>query len=725
MRHSLRTARRAVLLSLYVAILAAPSLDAQAARFDRGRMWTFERPPVAWFDESYGVAADSTWLARARLGALRIPGCSASFVSPEGLVLTNHHCVRDRITQVEREGEDLHAEGFAAGSREEERPIEGFVAEQLLHTVDVTERIEDRVGGRSGPQRVERVVEERGEIREELREEWGDEVSIEFVELFSGARTSAYVWREFTDVRLVWAPEEAIGFFGGEVDNFEYPRYNLDAALLRIWAGDAPLDSGPWFFELAEGGASEGDAVFVVGNPGSTSRYQTLEQLATRRDVVEPATLDFVTDRATILEEYSEAFPAEARAAGIDDDIFSARNSVKAIEGQLAGFSDEDVRARLEARERALVELVAVDSLETAALEVAMARAAAAQERKRALAREYRAFLGLTAAGYASPTLHRGFLGFQILNLRSQGAPVDYTADIMAELDSVESVPEVLDELLIQARLDDYVEAFGTDERWLLTALRGRTTEGAAARIHATSIFTDSAGLSQGMQVGQVDANDPVLRLMNLFLPTFRAYQEGWGRALDEEDEAVAEIARLLLEFSPEDLAPDATGSLRIADGRIEGYTAADGSTPEPFTTFEGLFARADSLGGGVEGDAEAGAGTGASAGTGSGTDSPWALPERWWAARDEIAGEMPLNFVASADIAGGNSGSPVLNAELELVGLAFDSSAESLPGDYIFIPELHRMIAVDARALMHALERVYGMYELVRELRGGAVMLR
>lgn len=709
MRHATRIAHRAIVLLLSAAAFAAPSLDAQAAPFDRGRMWTFERPPTAWFEEAYGLTADSVWLARARMGALRIPGCSASFVSPEGLVLTNHHCVRDRVTQVEREGEDLHADGFAAVEHEQERPIEGFVAEQLLHALDVSERIADRVDGRVGQQRAERVGEERAEIEEELREEWGDEVSIEFVELFSGARTSAYVWREFTDVRLVWAPEEGIGFFGGEVDNFEYPRYNLDAALLRIWEDDAPVDSGAWFFELAENGGAEGDPVFVVGNPGSTTRYQTLEQLATRRDVIEPATLDFVVDRAEILEEYTEAFPDEARAAGIADDIFSARNSVKAIEGQLAGLSDEDVRARLEARERALVDLVSVDSLEFAALEVAMTQLARLQEAKRALAGEYRAFLGLTAAGYAAPTLHRGFLGFQILNLRSQGAPVAYTAGLMAELDSVESVPEVLDELLIQARLDDYVEAFGEDERWLFTALRGRTTEAAAARLHATSIFSDSAGLAQGIQVGQVDANDPVLRLMNLFLPTFRSYQEGWAGSLDAEDAATADIARLLLEFAEDELAPDATGSLRIADGRIESYTAADGSTPPTFTTFEGLFERATELGGGVEGDPE----------------SPWALPERWWTAREDLESDVPLNFVASTDIAGGNSGSPVLNADLEIVGLAFDSSAESLPGDYIFIPELHRAIAVDARALLHALDRVYGLGGLVEELRGGAVVLR
>jgi len=706
-RHPLWAAT-AVLFILAGSTLLAPSgVEAQAERFDRGRMWTFERAPLEWFREGYGMEADGAWLDRARLGALRLPGCSGSFVSPDGLILTNHHCVRDQLPGAAEEGEDLLANGYAAASREEERPLPGFAVEQLVLVADVTDRIRDRVDGATGEKRAERIADERGDIEEEARErlemQYGSEVelNVQFVEFAAPARTSAYIWRVIDDVRLVMVPEEAIGFFGGDVDNFEYPRWNLDIALLRAWQGEAPLTVANWF-EIAEGGVEENAPVFTVGNPGSTSRWSTLAQLERRRDLTDRGILDFAERRIEAIESFRSAWPERASEGDVLNDLFGATNTAKSLEGQLAGLEDGAIRARLEAREAALQTIVAGDSTAAAEFATALDAIADVQERKLSLAREYRAFLGLSADGFAAPTLHRAFLAFQVLNLREQGAPVAYTADLMAALDSVGSLPDDLDEELIAVRLEEFLEAFGEAERWLLSALRGRSPEVAAARIHNESLFADSARTAAAIQIGQVDGNDPALRLVNLYGPTFQNFQGAWSSLTSQEDRAARDIGRLVDRFLGSEVAPDATGTLRISDGRVAGFTAADGTTPAAFTRLGGLFGRAGELGG------EPG--------------SAWTLPERWWELRPEVDPTVPLNFVASTDISGGSSGSAVLNAELEVVGVVFDSPFESLPSDYLFDPELHRAVAVDVRAILHTLEVVYGLDWIVGELRGGRI---
>jgi len=725
MRLSLRSPGPAVVAALshrwtmpaaFVAALgvfaAVPGgLSAQVERFDRGRMWTFEDLPTEWLAEEYGVRAEGEWLEQIRLGSLRLPGCSGSFVSPEGLILTNHHCIRGVLPTAATEGEDLLSDGFTASTREEERRLPGFTVQQFIWSEDVSERIEDAVDDRQGEERAERLAEEREEIEEEVLERFGgrfggdDAVDVEFVELWGGARTSVYVWRRLEDVRLVMAPETDIGFFGGDVDNFEYPRWNLDVAFLRAWEGEEPWASPAWF-EFSEFGVEEGDDVFVVGNPGSTSRWETLPQLGTRRDVTDRSVLDFAEERAAAIESFTEAWPERARASDASNDLFSARNTAKSLEGSLVALEDPEFRGRLERREEALLDLVASDSIGTARLDVALARIGDVQDRKRTLEREYRAFLGLTAEGLASPTLHRAFLVWQILNLRGQGAPVSFTAGLMARLDSVGSAPRELDEELLATRLESFVDIFGADERWIVSILRGRSPEGAATRILEETLLSDSVGTSEAVQLGRIDGNDPALRVVSLYAPTFRNFQGAWGALLSQEEAALREILDVVLPYLPEETAsPDATGSPRLSDGVVASFEAADGSTPPVSTELGGLFLRAEELGG-EEG-------------------SPWALPDRWWDARAELDPTVPLNFVASADIAGGNSGSPVLTGGLELVGVVFDSPYESLPSSYLFDPAQHRTIAVDSRAILHALLVVYDMDELVAELRGGAIAIR
>ena len=682
----------------------------RAGRFDQGKMWTFDVPPVEYFRSTYGIPADEAWFARARLGALRIPSCSASFVSPDGLVLTNHHCARDFVSQVSEDGESLLDDGFYARTPEAERTVEDFHADQLIAIREVTSQVDGAVGDRTGDEREERLERITGEIEEDLAEEFGGEeagILVEVVSLYNGGRFSAYVFRRYENAKLVMAPELQIGFFGGDPDNFTYPRYNLDFSLFRIYDEDGnPLDTSEWYFPWSTEGVDAGDAIFIVGNPGSTSRLQTVAELLFRREVSDKAVVEFLERRAEALKEFIDAYPERAEEYDLRNDWFGAMNSIKAMSGQVEGLHDPVILAKRADTERRFLEALRADSALNARYGGLVEEMAALQVQKREFAQGFGAFLALTADGFASPTLHRALLAFQVLNARQQGAPEEAVAGLMAAIDSVESVPAELDEWLIEARINEFIEHYGADERWVGAILRGRTPEGVAASIVANSVLADSAAASDGIRRGLVTADDPAIRFVGFYVPPFARFQQGYSRIAQQEEELAAQLGRARYEIYGTALPPDATFSLRIADGVVEGYPY-NGTEAPPHTTLYGMYDRFHSF------KAQ------------YGDDSPWELPPRWEAPPEGLDLSTPVNFVSTADIIGGNSGSPVLNADLEVVGVVFDGNIESLPGDYIYLPELNRSVTVDARGILAALRHVYGMERIVEELTRGAAVRR
>ncbi|MDT8341275.1 MAG: S46 family peptidase, partial [Longimicrobiales bacterium] len=693
----------------------------RAGRFDQGKMWTFDVPPVEYFRQTYGVPADEAWFTRARLGALRIPGCSASFVSPRGLVLTNHHCAREFVTQVQarndsvlqvvQEKRNFLDDGFYARSVSEERAVNDFEADQLIAIRDVSARVDDAVDGRTGEERRERIEKVTSDIEEDLLEEFGGEeagVVVEVVALYNGARHSAYVFRRYQNARLVMAPELQIGFFGGDPDNFTYPRYNLDFALLRIYDDQGrPLDTSEWYFPWSTEGVEAGDPIFIVGNPGSTSRLQTVAQLEFRRDVQDRATLAFLERRAEAMKEFIDTWPERAEPYDLRNDWFGAMNAVKSFTGQIEGLHDPVILAKRADTDRQFLATLAADSVLGEKYGGLIEEMAELQQAKRELAPGYGAFLGLTADGFASPTLHRALLAFQVLNARQQGAPDGAVAGLIAAMDSVEAVPPELDEWLIEARIQEFVEAYGADERWVGAILRGRTPEGVAASIRANSVLADSAASADRIRRGLVPAEDPALRFVGLYVPAFVRFQQAVGQLSQREEEVAAAIGRARYEIHGTALPPDATFSLRIADGVVEGYPY-NGTEAPPHTTFFGMYDRYHAFKAAYP------------------EDSPWDLPERWRTPPAGLDLATPVNFVSTADIIGGNSGSPVLNADLEVVGVVFDGNIESLPGDYIYLPERNRSVTVDARGILAALRHVYGMDAIVEELlQGSAAAVR
>ena len=677
----------------------------RAGRFDNGRMWTFENPPAGYLSETYGIDADSVWFRRARLGALRIPGCSASFVSGDGLVLTNHHCAREHISAVSGEGESLLDDGFYAPALADERAIEEFEADRLIAIRDVTAEMDAALADINEPQarsQARDAAEE--EIAARISEEFGGEdagIEVEMVSLYAGGRSSAYIFRRYTDVRLVMAPELSVGYFGGDPDNFTYPRYALDFSFLRVYEDGDPLDTSDNFFRWSESGVRRGDAVFMIGNPGSTSRIQTVAELEFRRDISDKGLLAFVDNRIAALEAFYEMDPEAGEAMDLRNTIFSLINTQEAYRGILAGLRDPVILAKRRDQERAFQEALEADPELAGEYGELIARMGELQERKAEQAGGFGSFLAFASPDYESAVLSRALFAFQYANGSRAGAPAEALEGVMESLSEVPDQPPALQELLLAARLRDIAASYGADSPLAASLLGGRTPDDVAASVVAESVLADSAGAVEAVRSAAAGMGDAAMQLLGALISGIGPFQQALGPISAEEEQIAAALGRARFAVYGTDVPPDATFSLRIADGVVSEYEY-NGTFAPVVTTFYGLYDRHYSHVSGGTGDGE------------------WDLPERWLDPPGDPDLATPMNFVSTNDIIGGNSGSPLVNADLELVGLAFDSNTEGLSGEYIFLTDRARAVSVDVRGIMEALEEVYLAERIVEELRSG-----
>lgn len=680
-----------------------PSLDTvRAGVFDNGKMWTFEYPPLEYLRKTYGFVASPEWFRKAHLATLRLPNCTASFVSADGLVMTNHHCAREVIEQVSRDGEDLVADGFYAATLEEERPIRDYYADQLIEIRDVTDRVYAALEGVTDALERARVREEIQEkILAEVEAEFGGEGSgyhAEMVELYAGGRYSVYVFRRYSDLRLVMSPELQVAYFGGDWDNFTYPRYDLDVSFYRVYGADGRPLKTDHYFRVNPQGVAQGDLVFVIGNPGSTSRLHTVAQLEYRRDVSDRAVVELLRSRVRILEEFARTHPDEARRMDLRNVIFSFNNSLKAYTGIVRGLHDPVILARRRDHERRFQAAIEADPALRREYGGLIPRMAELQARKRDYAAEFASFLALGHPTLGSATLGRALGAYQYLNAMQRGAPEELLREIRQDLAATPEQPRPIDEGHLVATLEDFVRNFGADHPFVEKVLQGRTPEGAAAVILARSALADSASAAKALQGGTLTLDDPAVQLARAIIEQVGPVQRFQQEVEAEEIEIASALGRALFAIYGTDVPPDATFSLRIADGVVEGYDY-NGTRAPIHTTFYGLYDRYHSFRGRAD----------------------WDLPLRWSSPPPGLDLSTPLNFVSTADIIGGNSGSPVIDRDLRVVGLIFDGNIESLPGDYIYLPEVNRAVAVDIRGILAALEKVYGAGRLVEELKGAA----
>jgi hypothetical protein len=686
-----------LLLALTSPLAAQQSTDTiRAGRYDAGKMWTFEYPPDRYFSETYGFHADSAWFARARLAALRLPGCSAAFVSPHGLVVTNHHCARDGISAVTRPGETLLDSGFVAQALADERRLPDVYLDQLLAVRDVTDEILPQVDRATSDTARARVRREAGAvIQTRIKTQYaqpGDSIWVQLVALYNGGRYSVYVFRRFTDVRLVAAPELQMGFFGGDPDNFTYPRYALDFSVLRVYGADGkPFETSTWFTWGVDG-VRAGDAVFVIGNPGSTSRLKAMSQLEYEREVSVAAQVSFLSTRLNALRAYYDAHRAKGDSLDMRNWMFGASNSLKSSQGRLAALLDPVIMARRRDAERALAESLGARRELRDRYGKLFERMADLQRRKAVLAGPFRAF-AYFANGFAASALSRRALNAA----QVRGASQDSAMVFRRRAGAIGDLPRELELRFLTVELADVVRAYGPTHPLAKAALMGQATPAAAAEwLLNTSALADSAKADVALSAGVSD-DDPALRLMATLLPALQAFNREQAALGTEERELAGNLGRARFAVYGRSVPPDGTFSPRIADGVVQGY-AYNGTLAPPFTTFYGMYDRFRA--------------------NGPGTD--WDLPYRWRTPPAGLDLGTPLDFVSTADTYGGNSGSPVVTKDLRVVGFNFDRNIDALVRDYIYLPERGRNVVVDARAITAALDKVYGARRVVTELLTG-----
>jgi hypothetical protein len=682
----------AVALAVPAAAQDAALDSIRAGRFDFGKMWTFEYAPSEYFTSTYGFEANAAWFERARLSALRIPGCSASFVSRDGLLVTNHHCVRGRVTQVQRPGETLLDDGFFARSLVDERPIPGYFADQLLATLDVSDEIlaaVDRAPSDAERDRARRVATDAVVAR--LRTEHGargDSIVVQVAALYHGGRYSAYVFRRFTDIRLVAAAELQMGFFGGDEDNFTYPRYDLDFAFLRVYGRDGrPYQTDRWFTWSREG-VHEGDVVFVIGNPGPTNRLMTVAQLEFQRDVLVPQLLSLLTSRLDAMHAYQQAQPQEAEAYDIRNRMFGLSNTLKASGGRLAALRDPAIMARKRDAERALRAAIAARPDLQRQFGDVLDRIAALQQRKAPLGPVWGALSQLTSPAATPATLRRA-----LTFVEGRHSPSDSAATFQARFREIPNVPADLERRLLAARLAEIRRYLGPDDPLTRAALGGREPDEVARAILLATVLADSARAAGSL----LSDDDPALKVASAIYPRWVELLTALNAITREEAELASRLGRARFAVYGRDVPPDATSSPRITDGVVRPYEY-NGTLAPVHTTFFGLYDRYASFGPGTS----------------------WDLPKRWTTPPAGLNLATPLNFISTADTYGGNSGSPAVRPDLSIVGLNFDRNIEGLSRDFIYLPERGRNMMVDVRAIRAALDHVYDLDRIVQEVLTG-----
>jgi hypothetical protein len=661
-----------------------------------GTMWTFEAPPTDYWRARYGFTPAKAWLDNVRLASIRLPNCSSSFVSPEGLVMTNHHCARECITAVSTPDSNFQELGFVAKTQADERKCPGLYVDQLQQIEDVTGPIQKAVTARTPAQQ----VAQRNAAIEALEKRCENEPSTkcQVITFYQGGAYSLYRFKRFSDLRLVMAPEEAISFFGGDPDNFTYPRYDLDLSLMRVYENDRPYQPKN-FLKWSREGAKEGDLVFVTGNPGSTGRLLTVAQMEYLRDVQYPAQLSSYERNLAVLRELAQRDEATRRA--VENDIFSLENSKKAVTGYLSGLQDSSLMAKKRAFERDFRRRIAADPKLRARYGTAWDAIATSQRQLAGLAKQQRwySFGGsplLNAAGgiVRIPEQEKLPDSLRLPQYRGEGLE-NIRNSILAD---VSSDPEQ-DKQMLQAWLTQASKDLPKTDPYLTAFLGGRSPEVAAeAAVNGTTLADSAAraALLSGGAAAVASSKDPLIVLARRLNPIAMRVQQRAMRLADVASANAEKVGQAIFAAYGRSLPPDATFSLRISDGVVKSYPM-NGTIAPYRTSFYGLFARS------AEFDDK----------------PPFQLPERWKRQRNRIDMSQPLDFVTTNDIIGGNSGSPVINQNAEVVGLIFDGNIEQLPNRFLYTDEVSRAVAVHSRGLTEALRKVYEADRIADELEG------
>ncbi|MFP2908688.1 S46 family peptidase [Pyxidicoccus sp. 3LFB2] len=679
----------------------ATLLGAAPALADEG-MWTYNNFPSAKVKEKYGFEPTQQWLDKVRLASARLAGgCSASFVSPDGLVMTNHHCARGCIEQLSTAKKDYIANGFYAKTQAEETQCPAMEVNQLESITDVTETLNKATQGMSGKQYADTLKAKMSELEQACSA--GDaKVRCDLVTLYQGGKYNLYKYRRFQDVRLVMAPEHAIAFFGGDPDNFEFPRYDLDVTFLRVYQDGKPASTKDNYFKWSEHGAKEGELTFVSGNPGRTSRGLTIAELETHRDLMLPKTLMYLSEMRGMLTEFQKRGPEQKRIS--NNMLFGVENGLKASKGRHEALLDKKFFAQKVAAEQELRKKVDANPEMKKKYGAAWDEIAKAQQQFANIRKEL-AFLeqgqGLSSSTFSiARTLVRAAEelpkenGQRLREFSQAGLPA-----LKAQLLSPAPIYPELEIARLTFGLTKMREELGADHPFVKKVLGKDSPEKLAARVVKGSKLRDVKARQALFDGGKaaVDASkDPMIELARLIDSDARAVRKNYEENIEAVIRKNSElIAKAKFEIYGTNTYPDATFSPRLSYGSVKGYME-DGKKVEPITQMAGTFERH----------------------TG---EDPFALPKSWLKAQNILDGKTGMNLVSTNDIIGGNSGSPMINKEGEIVGLVFDGNIQSLGGEYGFDESVNRTVSVHSDAIIESLQKIYGATRVLEELRPGS----
>jgi hypothetical protein len=667
-------------------------------------MWTFDNPPTKQLQAKYNFTPTKEWLDHVRLASVRLnDGGSGSFVSPHGLLLTNHHVARGQLQKNSTAEHDYVQQGFYARTQAEEMKSPDLEVNVLMSMEDVTARVQNALkGAKSSDEEGKARRAAIADIERESLQKTG--LRSDVVTLYQGGEYWLYRYKKYTDVRLVFAPEQQIAFFGGDPDNFTYPRYDLDMALFRVYENGQPIDSKD-YLKWNPKGAADQELVFVSGNPGSTQRLDTMAQLIYDRDVLDPNTVEVLKSRLDTLRKYSALGTEQAREAGTR--IFGYENSLKVFYGRAKGLANAavlDARRREEDEFKAKVIANPAWKAEWGGAWDAIAQA----EQKSATRTNDRFYHAMDSdlatlaanivqyvAEVKKPDGER-LPGFHDAQLESLRFRMFSPAPIYPNLEIARMAGA------LQLDLDHAgKDRAGNDDPFLKAILNGNAPAGVAAElVHGTKLG-DPAFRKQLVEGGEaaVDAStDPMIVLARKLDPMRREFIK-WNQenVQNVEERAGEELGKARFAVYGKTTYPDATFTLRLSYGQVKGYPM-NGTIAPPKTTFYGLYDRSASFD----------------------HKPPFNLPARYAEGADKLDLAAGLDFVTTNDIIGGNSGSPVFNRNAEIVGLIFDGNIESLLGDFVYDGETNRAIAVHTAGMTEALRKIYGAQDLVNELTTG-----
>jgi len=669
-------------IALAIASNLLPSTTINTARADEG-MWLFNALPKKQLSTKYNFEPTQQWIDHVMLSSVRFnSGGSASFVSSNGLVLTNHHVAADTLFKLSTAEHNYNEDGFLAKTFEEEIPATDLELNQLISIEDVTAKVNEAVKSDMAPAD---AFKARQAAMAQIEKESLDKTGLrsDVVTLYGGGRYHLYRYKKYTDVRLVWAPEAASAFFGGDADNFEYPRYCLDVTLFRVYEDGKPAKIDH-YLKMDPNGAKDGDLVFVSGNPGRTRRILTSDAVEYQRDTALPRTLNMLRRKEIALQQYGLEGPEQTRRGR--DDLFGVQNSRKAYTGMLAGIQDPSFVESKRKSEQEIFSTLKSDP-KLASLSGAWDTIRQLQDKRREMITKG-ASLRTQLAGFAEKIVLMATEDTKPSAQRLREFRDSARQSLEQELFSDVPVYEDLERMLLADELSRLAEDRGGNDPLVKSVLAGKSPRARAAEIIAgTKLGSAQARkelAKQGLD-GIKNSTDPLVDMIRKMESEYRKIREATEAIDEQERQAYAKVTEAKFAVGGDSVYPDATFTLRLSYGAVSGYESNGKQIPSS-TKLGGAFEHEKVH---LEKD-------------------PWVLPKSWHAAKDKINPDIPFNFVSTCDIIGGNSGSPVVSRDGAMVGIIFDGNIESLPGDFYYSDKQARSVSVHIAGVLEAMRKIY-----------------